>query len=144
MKQIKRRKSTQRERIFEIIKTCKTHPTALYVYDILRKQSKTVSLGNVYRNIKILIEERRIANRNFSLGLESYDAVTQLHYHFICDKCKEVTDLPLENQVHVNDLAVKTSGHDIDRHTIQFYGVCEKCKLKRRNKNSTHTELYKS
>ena len=129
MKQIKRRKSVQRELIFEIIKNCPTHPTATYVYDVLRKQNKSASLGNVYRNIKILIEEGRIESRNFSSGLESYDAITQIHYHFICDKCKEITDLPLSIQTFITELANKKSGHNIDRQTIQFFGVCEKCKL---------------
>ena len=57
---IKRRKSRQRERIYELLRTRKDHPTAQDVYARLKYEMPSLSLGNVYRNIAILLEEGRI------------------------------------------------------------------------------------
>ncbi|HOO70750.1 MAG TPA: transcriptional repressor [Spirochaetota bacterium] len=125
-----RRKSTQRERIFEIIAKEKTHPTAQVVYDILKKEMPSVSLGNVYRNIKILVEEGRIECRNFGDGIERYDAITGIHYHFICERCKKVTDFPMSIQDDVVKKAKQLAHHTITGHSIQFFGICDKCSKK--------------
>jgi Fur family transcriptional regulator, peroxide stress response regulator len=126
-----RRKSKQRERIFEIITEDRTHPTAQTVYDILRKEMPTVSLGNVYRNIRILVEERRIECRNFGNGIEHYDAILGLHYHFVCEQCKTVTDFPMSLQDDLVENAKKMTRHTIIGHAIQFFGICDKCKRKK-------------
>jgi Fur family peroxide stress response transcriptional regulator len=127
---IKRRKSLQREKIYELIKRSKNHPSAHWVYDTLRAQGQEVSIGNVYRNIKILVEEGRVVKREFNDGNEHYDAIIHLHYHFICDRCKQITDFNLPVQNSLNQLANDSFDHMVDRNTIQFYGICKKCKKK--------------
>ena len=124
----KRRKSKQREMIYTIIESTDTHPTALTVYDELRKEMPTVSMGNVYRNIKILIEEKRIECREFGDGVEHYDAITELHYHFVCKKCNTISDFNIPVQKEVIEIAQKATKNTITGHTIQFYGICENCK----------------
>ncbi len=124
----KRRKSEQRERIFEIIYQDNAHPTAQTVYDILRKEMPSVSLGNVYRNIGILVEEGRVTCRNFGDGIEHYDAILTMHYHFICQRCNRVTDFNMPVQDDIIRLAKKKTGHTITGHTIHFFGICDLCK----------------
>ncbi|MCU0373081.1 MAG: transcriptional repressor, partial [Ignavibacteria bacterium] len=51
-----------------------------------KNEIKSLSIGNVYRNIRILIEQGLIINRDFGDGIEHFDAMTQIHYHFICEK----------------------------------------------------------
>jgi Fur family peroxide stress response transcriptional regulator len=123
----KRRKSRQRERIFELIQSSREHPTAQRIYDTLRREMSTVSIGNVYRNIRILIEQGRIACRDFGDGIEHYDAITHLHYHFICQDCRSVSDFSMPVQEAITEKARQLSNHTITNHTIQFYGICEKC-----------------
>lgn len=123
-----RRKSNQRERIFELIKTSLVHPTAQVIYETLKKEIKSLSIGNVYRNIRILIEQGKIITRDFGDGVEHFDAMTHIHYHFICDKCKSVSDFIMPVQESITNNAQKISNHKIKSHTIQFFGVCEICK----------------
>ena len=127
----RRRKSRQREIIFEIITKDKTHPTAQIVYDILRKEMPSVSLGNVYRNIRILVEEGRIQYRNFGDGIEHYDAIVGLHYHFVCERCKTATDFSMPLQADIVERAKKITRHTITGHAIHFFGICDKCKKKK-------------
>ncbi|MBP7736477.1 MAG: transcriptional repressor [Spirochaetes bacterium] len=128
-----RRKSRQRERICEFIRSRMDHPTAQHVYDALKKEMPSLSLGNVYRNISILVEEGRLTRREFGDGMEHYDAIPGLHYHFICDTCKTVTDFPMTVQDLITKKAREMTKSHISGHTIQFYGICDKC-LKRKKK----------
>jgi Fur family transcriptional regulator, peroxide stress response regulator len=128
-----RRKSKQREIIFEIISNTASHPTVNNVYKDLKKIIPYVSLGNVYRNIKILIEEGRIQLRDFGDGYEHYDAIANNHYHFICEKCGTISDFDFSVQDHVMEEAQKNTKNIIIGHTINFFGICEKCKRNNRN-----------
>jgi len=127
-----RRNSKQRERIFELIQSSKEHPTAQRIYEILKKEIKSLSIGNVYRNIRILIEQGRILCRDFGDGIEHYDAIIEIHYHFICEKCKSVSDFSMPIQESITKNAQKLSKHLIKGHTIHFYGTCENC-IKKHN-----------
>ena len=69
-----------------------------------------------------------MVKREFNDGNEHYDAVVHLHYHFICDRCKEITDFDLPVQDSLNHMANDFFDHVVDRHTIQFYGICKNCK----------------
>jgi Fur family peroxide stress response transcriptional regulator len=122
-----RRKSRQRERIYAYVLSSYLHPTAQSIYDALRKEIHSLSLGNVYRNLKILTEEGRIIRRDFGDNIEHFDAITSVHYHFICDKCRQVRDFKMPLQDSLNKSAQNTSSHIIKGHTIEFYGTCEEC-----------------
>jgi len=132
-----RRKSKQREKIYELIKSSMDHPTAQWVYETLKKEILSLSLGNVYRNIKILSEQGRIMCQEFGDGIEHYDAITEMHYHFICEKCKSVSDFSMPIQEIITKKAQKMSKHSINSHTIQFFGICEKCKKGDKNEKET-------
>jgi Fur family peroxide stress response transcriptional regulator len=123
----KRRKSKQRERIFEWIAASKAHPTAQDVYDALKKERPSLSLGNVYRNIAILMEAGRIQGGEFGRGTVRYDAVTEGHYHFVCERCGTVSDFAMPVDTNITTAARRYSPHRIDGHTIRFFGVCADC-----------------
>jgi Fur family transcriptional regulator, peroxide stress response regulator len=126
-----RRKSKQREQIYEFIRASDSHPTALEVYTALRKEMPALSMGNLYRNIGILVEEGRVRRRIFRDGVEHYDAIVVPHYHFICERCGRVADFEMPPQESMVKKARAMSKHTITDHTINFYGTCEKCGRKR-------------
>ncbi len=127
-----RRKSAQRERIYGVIRGSDRHPTALEVYEALKKEIPSLGMGNLYRNIGILVEEGRVRRRVFPDGVERFDAVVTPHYHFICDACGGITDFEMPPQESVMKKARALSKHAITGHTINFYGTCAKCGGKKR------------
>ncbi|MBN1495733.1 MAG: transcriptional repressor [Spirochaetes bacterium] len=129
-----RRKSKQRERIYDFIRSRMDHPTAHHVYEVLKKEMPSLSLGNVYRNINILVEDGLLTRREFGDGNEHYDAIPGLHYHFICDTCKSVIDFPMPLQGLITKKARNMSKHSISGHTIQFFGTCEKCRKRKKGR----------
>ncbi len=137
-----RRKSRQRERIYTLIAASNTHPTAQAIYDTLRRDMPTLSLGNVYRNLKILIEEEQITKRDFGDNIEHFDAITGIHYHFICEQCGNVDDFGMPIQSIITKHAQKISEHIIKGHNIEFFGTCKKC-VRSKNKISKQAKTNK-
>jgi Fur family peroxide stress response transcriptional regulator len=126
-----RRKSAQRERIYGVIRASDRHPTALEIYEALKKEIPSLGMGNLYRNIGILVEEGRVRRRVFPDGVERFDAVVTPHYHFICEVCGGITDFDMPPQESVMKKARALSKHAITGHTINFYGTCATCGRKK-------------
>jgi len=119
-----------------LISSSDNHPTAQTIYDTLRKEIPKLSLGNVYRNLKILMEEGKIVKRDFGDNFEHYDSIISMHYHFICEKCKKVSDFMMPVQNYLTKRAQKISNHIIKGHSIEFFGTCDEC-ARHRKKYST-------
>jgi len=127
MKSQKRRKSRQREMIYETIMSGVSHPTAQDVYERLKRDIPSLSLGNVYRNISILLQEGCIRGEDFGGGTVRYDAGAEAHYHFICKRCNDVDDFAMPIWKDLTETARRFTSHRIHGHTLRFYGVCTSC-----------------
>lgn len=125
--ELHRRNSKQRERIYEAIHASSSHPTAQEVYGVLKREMPRLSLGNVYRNIAILLEEGRLQAGEFGNGTVRYDAVTSGHYHFVCERCGSVSDLDMPAAEGITAEARRLSPHRISGHSVRFYGTCAAC-----------------
>lgn len=85
--------SEKREAIYSLIRNTKTHPSAEWVYQQLKDKYPNISLGTVYRNMAMFVEQGLIVSIGTVNGRERFDADTSLHAHFICDECEAVIDL---------------------------------------------------
>jgi Fur family transcriptional regulator, peroxide stress response regulator len=121
------RKSQQRERILQILKETDSHPTADWVYARLKEEIPGLSLGTVYRNLKVLIEQGHIQKLPFGSTFDRFDAELKPHYHLVCEKCGMVSDFEMPQNSHLNELAQQISRFKVNRHRIDFFGICEKC-----------------
>jgi Fur family peroxide stress response transcriptional regulator len=105
-----------------------SHPTANWIYDQLKPEFPSLSLGTVYRNLGILEEQGRIKKLHSGSTFDRYDAVTKPHVHFCCKECGSVYDM---KEIMIPDLlqtANEQTGHDIQEINLSYMGVCEKCK----------------
>lgn len=121
-----KRYSRQRELIFDAVKHTDRHPTAEMVYQWLKPENPNLSLGTVYRNLNLLVEEGYLNRMAFPV--ERYDANTMPHPHFRCDKCGAVYDLELPYDRALDEQALLASGHDVRGHEVLFHGLCTECK----------------
>jgi Fur family peroxide stress response transcriptional regulator len=124
---VKYKRSRQRERIYELLKGTGTHPTASWLYDRLRSEFPDLSMGTVYRNLNILVEQGLIRKIDFGSTFDRYDANTGPHYHFMCERCGSITDLPTPIDESLNERVERTTGFKTHRHRIEFYGLCGRC-----------------
>ncbi|HTY08165.1 MAG TPA: transcriptional repressor [Candidatus Edwardsbacteria bacterium] len=122
-----RRASAQRELIWRIVSEGRDHPTAQTIYQRLRREHPGTSLGNVYRNLAILVEEGRLACRKFRDWPERYDAIVPEHGHFVCDLCGAVNDfdLPLSPGIAA---ASRRAQRTVTGYTVIMHGLCARCK----------------
>ncbi len=119
--------SRQRELIKDFLRERRDHPTADTVYKNVRQQNPNISLGTVYRNLALLADRGEILRLRLGDGTDHFDADISLHYHFICNNCGCVQDLPADD---VENLPSVTSRHfrgQITGHMIYFCGLCEQC-----------------
>jgi len=121
------RSSRQRQRILELLRTTTCHPTAMWVYDQLRAEFPKLSLGNVYRNLNILVAKGLVQELKMGSTFDRFDGNVQPHYHFVCTDCGEITDLKLTHKGNLNEQVRRQTQARVDYHRLDFYGSCARC-----------------
>jgi Fur family peroxide stress response transcriptional regulator len=124
------RRSRQRERILALLRSTGIHPTANWIYAKMRKEFPDLSMGTVYRNIGILIQQGLVNRIDFGSTFDRFDANTSPHYHFICESCGAIADLGIPMDDSLNRRVGKSTDFEVHRHEIEFYGLCAKCRGK--------------
>lgn len=127
---MKYKRSKQRERMLELLRRTETHPTADWLYQALKKEFPNLSMGTVYRNLNILVEQKLIQKLPFGSTHDRYEVIKDPHYHLVCDMCGCVQDFDMPHYTEINKQAQKMSRFNISRHRIDFFGTCEKCQKK--------------
>lgn len=130
---MQRRNTQQRKVIYDILASTKAHPTADWIYDQVRKYIPNISLGTVYRNLKVLKDEGLIIEIND--GKQSrFDARTDRHYHFKCDICDRIYDVEPEMvQFRFDSSNLKEAGFFVSRVNVEFNGICKNCLKEEKN-----------
>ena len=120
--------SRQREAIKEYLSRTEEHPTADTIYMDIREIYPNISLGTVYRNLKLLVDRGEIIRIIGMDESDRYDGNTHNHYHFLCNECKRVLDIEMEAIDSIIDLANKNFPGKVEGHVTYFYGKCNECK----------------
>ncbi|QGG47838.1 Fur family transcriptional regulator [Heliorestis convoluta] len=123
------RMTKQKSLILDLVKGTKCHPTADWVYQEARQQIPDISLGTVYRNLNALANQGMIREMNYAGTSSRYDGDVSQHYHFVCQDCGFVYDLPLEPLKAIDDLVENQENHKVAGHRLEFYGRCKSCKI---------------
>ena len=125
--------SRQREIILDTLKENVVHPTAEYLYDIIKERDPKISLATLYRNLNKLSDKGIIKKID---GLESsshFDHNTYEHYHFMCDKCNRIFDVSTDIAPDVVKKTEEETGFLIKGYDIVLHGICKECQEKEKN-----------
>ncbi|MBN2416001.1 transcriptional repressor [bacterium] len=122
------RKSKQRERILQLLRETDVHPSVDWLYEKLKKEFPKLSLGTVYRNLSILVDQGLVKKIHFGSTYDRFDGRRAPHYHLICEACGKIEDLELAVYEEITRTAQTQSDFTITRHMIEFYGLCADCK----------------
>ena len=119
--------TTQRLAIYKFISTRKDHPTADQIYQELKTDYPTISLGTIYKTLHTLKELGLVQELGFDVGSIRYDPDMEVHINLICEKCEKITDYKDENLNRVwnsiiNNLNIEPLGQRID-----LYYTCDDC-----------------
>lgn len=127
MKEQTYRNTKQRKRILEVLSKTDSHPTASWVYDKLKPEFPSLSLGTVYRNLAILEEQGLLKKLHSGSTFDRYDAMIKPHAHFICRECGGLFDISEIELSSMLDTANKKTPHLIEEVKLSYTGVCDEC-----------------
>ncbi len=132
------RKSKQKEAILKMVKGTTSHPTATWVYDQVRREIPNISLGTVYRDLKLLAQEEQILDIAINGTLNRFDGNIQYHHHLICEQCGHVFDVMSKEAMERTMVSgiVQETGFKVTRHRYEFYGLCQDCQSGNRLRTS--------
>ncbi len=131
-----RRNTIQKLIIKNKLMKTRDHPTAEQLFLEVKKEIPTITLATVYRNLNKMSEDGEIIRLEVN-GEFHFDAHTEPHLHFVCEKCGRIMDFYDDNIT--NDITMiskklsKNHGFEIKDSEIIIKGICNDCKLKENN-----------
>ncbi|MDC7246051.1 MAG: transcriptional repressor [Sphaerochaetaceae bacterium] len=121
--------SRQRQQILRTLQEFPEHPTAEQVFEKVRTQIPSISLGTVYRNLGMLVEQNVI--RKFVSPGESsvrYDGRNDEHSHLVCEVCHKVFDIDVSTFSQLDEALEHDTGFSVKEHDIVLRGICRECR----------------
>ena len=122
------RKTRQKEAILRVLEDNDDHPTASWIYEQVRREIPHISLGTVYRDLKSLKQEGKIAEINPSGSPSRFDGNNKNHYHFHCQKCDRIFDVAEPVDIAIDIRVAQRTSFDVFYHRLEFYGLCQDCR----------------
>lgn len=121
-----RRNTHQRELVLNAVKSLHNHPNANQVFEYVHERDPKVSMGTVYRNLNLLVENGEILSVQ-APGGNHYDFRTDDHSHVVCSNCGCMADAIMDYDSSLDEIAQRESGYQISGHFVVFEGLCPDC-----------------
>jgi len=110
-----------------VIKNTTSHPGADWVYDQVRKEIPNISLGTVYRNLRLLAQAGEIKELDIPGSPSRFDSSTNNHHHLICEKCGRIFDMDEAVDITMEARIAQKTGFKVKRQYLKFIGLCSDC-----------------
>lgn len=123
----------QRALILQLLLKLDEHLSAEELHEIVKKEypDQNIGIATVYRTLNFLEEVNLISSISFGKEGKKYESMdTEHHDHIICTSCGKIVEFfDEEIEKKQEEIALK-NGFKITDHTMQIYGLCEKCQEK--------------
>ncbi len=124
------RLTRQRQLILDKLRQTKSHPTAVEVFDEVRKHISNISLGTVYRNLDVLSREGVIRKIETCGDQKRFDGMADEHLHIICSGCGRVQDVESEFDINLDKLAGLDTEYKVTGVRLEILGLCPDCNVR--------------
>ncbi|OHB69468.1 MAG: hypothetical protein A2V70_04270 [Planctomycetes bacterium RBG_13_63_9] len=122
------RNTPQRRLVLEELRKVTSHPTAVELFELVRRRMPRISLGTVYRNLELLAERGTIQKLALGGKEARFDGNPDCHYHVRCVRCGMVGDLEGLPGDLVANRPKEVGGYTILGHHLEFVGICLDCR----------------
>ncbi len=121
---------TNARAVLDMLRAAKNHPTALDVYEAVRRTRPRIGLATVYRILHQLTQQGLIKELGHRDDCMRYDAQTQRHDHAVCTECGALLDIPMDVGVpgELLQAAAEAAGIELDTYELRIYGRCSACR----------------
>jgi Fur family peroxide stress response transcriptional regulator len=75
-----------------LLRLMEIHPTAESIYEAVRPENPSISLGTVYKILDVLVSKGLAGKVSSDEGFMRYDANMDQHNHIYCTNTKEIID----------------------------------------------------
>lgn len=128
LKSLDFRITPQRLAVLRILAASEDHPSAEQIFEKVRAEFSTTSLGTIYKTIVLLKGLNEVLELGFPDGRNRYDGIKPFpHPHVICTKCGKIMDPELMGLDELEEEVSKKTGFIIQNHRLDFFGVCKEC-----------------
>ena len=117
--------SFQRIKILQRLSSKKDHPTVNQIYTDLVEQIPSLSKTTVYNTLNLFIKEGVARSINADTSESRYDLITSSHGHFLCNKCGNIYDFDITDNINFDFLSKQ--GNEITSLDITIRGICKNC-----------------
>jgi Fur family transcriptional regulator, peroxide stress response regulator len=121
----------QRQTIFRAIAGSTEHPSPERIYEKVKKRIPSVSLGTVYRNIRLFIDIgalRQVSPLEETLRL---DPNLEDHHHLICRSCRSIVDVGNKEIAPIRFRRSLPKGFRVERCEVEVLGLCARCRSRK-------------
>src|SRR5262245_39797398 len=125
------RNTKQRRVILDTVERHGGHLTADETYRLARRRQPHLSLGTVYRNLRMLAAQGVVQELDFRMAVSYFETTKAPHYHLICRVYEQIFDVELPIEVGLLNLVKRSpgiSGFQIEDHLLEFISVCAACR----------------
>ena len=123
-----KRMTPQRAAILEELQRERLHLTADEVYGRVRQRFPRISLGTVYRNLQVLVNDGRIRKVEADGKLMRFDGTLDEHQHIRCLSCGRLDDVGFSLKPELIGSVEAESGYDVKGCAVVFEGLCPDCR----------------
>ncbi len=126
---LKEKLNANAQAVLDVVQAKQNHPTALEIYEVVRRVRPRIGLASVYRILHHLAEQGYIRELGRSEESCRYDGQTSRHDHAVCTNCGALLDLPVEIAMSQEALehAARAVGIELGSHEVRLYGRCPSC-----------------
>jgi len=122
------RLTPQRITLLRLLAASDRHPSASQLYEQMKDQFPTTSLGTVYKTLNVLKEIGEVLELGFSGDDNRYDGKKPYpHPHLICVRCQKILDPEVSLAQSLIQEVAQSSGYQVVGHRLDFYGLCPDC-----------------
>lgn len=106
--------------------------TAEEVYEELRDRG--IDRSSVYRTLNLFSELGIVAKVLFRDGINRVEIASEFggshHHHLVCQECEQVIEFEECGIGNLQRIAEIKHGFQVESHHMEFYGLCEQCRVK--------------
>jgi len=121
------RKSSQRDAILKVVKNTNSHPGADWIYEQVKKEIPNISMGTIYRNLRLLANTGEIKDLSIPGTPSRFDGSTSDHHHLVCEKCSRIFDLDESANCNMEAEIFQKTGFKAKVQYLKFIGLCSDC-----------------
>jgi Fur family transcriptional regulator, peroxide stress response regulator len=126
---LKTKLNSNAQAVLDTVRATHNHPTALEIYEAVKRLRPNMGLASVYRILHTLIEQGYIKEIGRSEECNRYDGNVSRHDHTVCTNCGALLDAPVEVNIpsEVLEQAALAAGIELGSYEVRLYGLCPSC-----------------